>query len=153
MSAAENKRTDEPFGPLDRLVAKLPAPAGMGPWRFLFVCYLRLNALIWLFAGVLQWARLVGFLEWGNLHFWEMPMEMRTPIVLFAVLDLVAAVGLWLGVSWGPVMWLFAILCQVVTHTVFSDLYGMPVIKLVLIFCSVVGFGVLFWRSDRESRG
>ena len=45
-------------------------------------------------------------LKRDGVWFWDMPVEWQAATVFFAVLDLVAAIGLWLAVSWGAVMWL-----------------------------------------------
>ena len=41
-----------------------------------------------------------------------------------AVVDLVAAVGLWMRVAWGKVLWVYAALSEIALHTVFIGTFG-----------------------------
>jgi hypothetical protein len=44
--------------------------------------------------------------------------------VFFAVIDLVAAVGLWLAAAWGAVVWLTAVVSMAVVEVFFPQIYG-----------------------------
>ena len=44
--------------------------------------------------------------------------------MFFAVIDLVAAVGLWLAGAWGAVVWLTAIVSMAVVEVFFPQVYG-----------------------------
>jgi hypothetical protein len=61
--------------------------------------------------GLVQWTALLGRSE-SILD--QAPAQSDAAIVLFAVLDPVAAVGLWLAAPWGGVLWLLAVAAQVV---------------------------------------
>ena len=49
--------------------------------------------------------------------------------MFFAVIDLVAAVGLWLAAAWGAVIWLTAIASMLAVGMFFPQVYGngMPI--------------------------
>ncbi|MFC6655875.1 DUF6163 family protein [Roseibium salinum] len=70
----------------------------------------------------------------------------------FAVLDLVAATGLWLTVTWGTVMWLFRCFCQIVMHTAFSDLYGRRPYEITFYLLTIAIFALLAYLMGRENR-
>lgn len=122
------------------------------PWSTVLVLYLRLIAIILLIGGVIYWARIVGLTEWRGMWFWQMPVSVQAAVVFFAVLDLVAAIGLWLTVSWGTVMWLFRCACQILMHTAFSDLYGRRPYEISFYLLTIAIYGLLFYLMDRESR-
>ncbi|POF28955.1 DUF6163 family protein [Roseibium marinum] len=122
------------------------------PWSTVLVWYLRAIAILLIGGGVIYWARIIGILEWRGLWFWDMPIPLQGAIVFFAVLDLVAATGLWLTVSWGTVMWLFRCFCQIVMHTVFSGLYGRRPYEIAFYLLTIAIFGVLFYLMDKENR-
>ena len=105
-------------------------------------------------GGVIYWARIVGVVEWRGSGFWEMPIAMQGAIVFFAVLDLVAAIGLWLTVSWGTVMWLFRCFCQIVMHTVFGPLWPRPyeITFYLLTILIYVGLTYLMNRKTRDAK-
>ncbi len=122
------------------------------PWSVFLVWYLRGIAVLLFAGGVIYWARIIGIVEWRGFWFWEMPVSMQGAIVFFAVLDLVAATGLWLTVSWGTVMWLFRCVCQIVMHTAFSDLYGRRPYEISFYLLTIAIFGMLAFLMDRENR-
>ncbi len=44
--------------------------------------------------------------------------------MFFAVLDLVAAVGLWLAAAWGAVVWLTSVVSMAAVEVFFPQVYG-----------------------------
>jgi uncharacterized membrane protein (DUF2068 family) len=44
--------------------------------------------------------------------------------VFFAVIDLVAAVGLWLAAAWGAVIWLMSIASMLAVEIFFPQVFG-----------------------------
>ncbi|QFT32896.1 DUF6163 family protein [Roseibium porphyridii] len=122
------------------------------PWSTLLILYLRGIAIILIGGGVIYWARIIGIVEWRGLWFWEMPIALQGAIVFFAVLDLVAATGLWLTVSWGTVMWLFRCFCQIVMHTAFSDLYGRRPYEIAFYLLTIAVYVALHYLTIKENR-
>ncbi|MES0808192.1 DUF6163 family protein [Roseibium sp. SCPC15] len=122
------------------------------PWSTVLTWYLRGIAIILIGGGVIYWARIVGIVEWRGLWFWDMPISLQGAIVFFAVLDLVAATGLWLTVSWGTVMWLFRCFCQIVMHTAFSDLYGRRPYEISFYLLTIAIYAVLAYLMEKENR-
>ena len=51
-------------------------------------------------------------------------MPWQTATVFFAVIDLVAAVGLWLAAAWGAVVWLTACVSMAAVEVFFPQVYG-----------------------------
>jgi hypothetical protein len=121
-------------------------------WSTVLVWYLRAMAILLIGGGLIHWARIVGLVPWRGAWFWEMPVEWQAATVFFAVLDLVAAIGLWLAVSWGTVMWLLRALTQVVMHSVFSDIYGRRPYEIAFYLCTIAIYLIVLWLADREQR-
>lgn len=113
--------------------------------------YLRLMALVMLGAGLIHWARILGADTWRGLMFQDMPTEWQSAVVFFAVLDLIAAIGLWLLASWGTVIWLFRSLCQVVMHTIFSDIFGRRPYEIAFYMGAIAVYLILLYLSERFS--
>ncbi|WP_305985254.1 DUF6163 family protein [Roseibium sp. MMSF_3544] len=122
------------------------------PWSTILIWYLRGIAVILIGGGVIYWARIIGIVEWHGNFFWDMPIELQVATVFFAVLDLVAATGLWLTVSWGTVMWIFRCLCQIVMHTAFSDLYGRRPYEITFYLITVAIYAGLVYLMHKENR-
>jgi hypothetical protein len=88
-----------------------------------------------------------GLLHWGVLfsgaNFAVLTIEAQSATVFFAVIDLIAAVALWLGSPWGAAVWLMAVLSQVVAAFVFLGWSGMTAaltvceLLLVALFVAV----------------
>lgn len=122
------------------------------PWSAILIVYLRCVAVLLIGAGVIHWARIIGITPWRGVMFWDMPTEWQAATVFFAVLDLVAAIGLWLAVSWGTVMWLFRAISQIVMHTLFSDIYGRRPYEIAFYILTIAIFLLLTYLMERENR-
>ncbi|MTH97755.1 DUF6163 family protein [Roseibium sp. RKSG952] len=122
------------------------------PWQAVLVWYLRLMAVLLLVAGIIHWARIIGIVPWRGVWFWDMPISWQAVTVFFAVLDLVAAIGLWLTVSWGTVMWLFRVAAQIVIHTAFAGLFGQRPYEIAFYLATVAVYLLLLYLSGRSER-
>jgi uncharacterized membrane protein (DUF2068 family) len=109
---------------------------------FYLVVFMRLLAGIWVIQGLLQWSAILLppqplFDNVTALH--------GAAIVSFAVLDLVAAVGLWLATAWGGAIWLLSAIAQIIVALAlpgfFSILWIGADIALIVIYF------VLSWRA------
>jgi hypothetical protein len=109
-----------------------------GRWTSRLVVFLRVMACLSMLKGLYHWAVVCGLLgpEGG---FEAQPLPWQTATVFFAVLDLVAAVGLWLAAAWGAVVWLTAAVSMAAVEVIFPQVYGgrlwVVVFETVLLFC------------------
>ena len=122
------------------------------PWSTVLVWYLRAIALLLIGGGIIHWARIVGYVPWRGVWFWDMPVEWQAATVFFAVLDLVAATGICLAVSWGTVMWLFRAMSQIVMHSVFADIYGRRPYEIAFYMLTIAIYLLLMYLMEREMR-
>lgn len=109
----------------------------------LFVLFLRLVAVGSLWFALQYWAMLTGFSFNGQGRFDLLPAAWKAAYTALAVLFPVAAVGLWLLVSWGPVIWLVAAATEVAMHEVYPSIFGIDRM-LVLLHVAIVVLFVLF---------
>ncbi len=115
-------------------------------WGLVLVIFMRLLAGLWIAQGLAQWA---GFLLPTESLFDQMTAGRTAAVIFFSVLDLLAAVGLWLATPWGGVLWLFAALSQILVAVAmprfFTPLWvGADVILIALYFA-------LTWRAGRAA--
>jgi len=107
-------------------------------WTSRLVLFLRTMAAIALVKGLYHWAIVCGFLSTADATFEEAATPVQAATVFFGVIDLVAAVGLWLAAPWGAVVWLTSVISMVAVEVLFPQIYGGRVwivaIDLVLIF-------------------
>src|SRR3954453_21915018 len=73
-------------------------------WTRRLVLFLRIMAVISVTKGLYHWAEVTGFIGGEEDAFENQPMAWQTATVYFAVIELVAAVGLWLATPWGAVV-------------------------------------------------
>src|ERR1700724_4560079 len=70
-------------------------------WARRLVFFLRIMAVVSVIQGLYHWAQVTGFIGGEEEAFENQPMAWQTATVYFAVIELVAAVGLWLSPPWG----------------------------------------------------
>jgi len=92
-------------------------------WTGRLVLYLRAMACVSMIQGLYHWAAVCGLIgEEGGFE--AHPQAWQATTAFFAVIDLVAAVGLWLVAPWGAVVWLTATVSMIVVHLFFDQVYG-----------------------------
>jgi hypothetical protein len=92
-------------------------------WTGRLVLFLRIMAVLSMAKGLYHWAVVSGVA--GPLEGFEyQPTPWQTATVFFAVIDLVAAVGLWLAAAWGAVVWLTASVSMAAVEVFFPQVYG-----------------------------
>ena len=70
-------------------------------WTRRLVLFLRVMAVLSILKGLYHWAQVTGFIGGEEDVFENQPMAWQAATVYFAVIELVAAVGLWLATPWG----------------------------------------------------
>jgi hypothetical protein len=95
-----------------------------GSWAEYLVLFLRIMAAASLVKGLYHWAAVCGIGAAADGGFEAHTVAWQTATVFFAVIDLVAAVGLWLAAAWGAVVWLTAVVSMAVVEVFFPQVYG-----------------------------
>ena len=93
-------------------------------WTRRLVFFLRIMAVVSVAKGLYHWAQVTGFIGGEEEAFENQPMAWQTATVYFAVIELVAAVGLWLATPWGAVVWLTTVVSMAVIELMFPGIYG-----------------------------
>src|ERR1700738_5135532 len=70
-------------------------------WTRRLVFFLRIMAVISIAKGLYHWAQVTGFIGGEEEAFENQPMAWQTATIYFGVIELVAAVGLWLAAPGG----------------------------------------------------
>jgi hypothetical protein len=100
------------------------AAASGEAWAARLVLFLRLMAAVALLKGLYYWAIVCGVGAPTPQGFDSYAMPYQSATVFFAVIDLVAAVGLWLAAPWGAVVWLTSIISMAAVEALFPQIYG-----------------------------
>src|ERR1700686_4625125 len=93
-------------------------------WPTRLVLFLRLMAAVALVKGLYYWAIVCGVGAPSPQGFDSYAMPYQSATVFFAVIDLVAAVGLWLAAPWGAVVWLTSVISMAAVEALFPQIYG-----------------------------
>jgi hypothetical protein len=118
-------------------------------WTGRLVLFLRVMACVSMLKGLYHWAEVCGIVgEEGGFEAHITSWQATT--VFFAVIDLVAAVGLWLVAPWGAVVWLTATVTMIVVHVFFDQVYGTDILVILLGVLAISAYLALAVLAARE---
>jgi hypothetical protein len=132
-----------------------PVHAGEGVpsgdiWATRLVVFLRVMAALALVKGLYYWAIVCGVGAPTPQGFDSYAMPYQSATVFFAVIDLVAAVGLWLAAPWGAVVWLTSVISMAAVEALFPQIYGGRLWVIVVELALLGGYLLLALLSARE---
>ena len=119
-------------------------------WTRRLVLFLRVMAVLSIAKGLYHWAQVTGFVGGEEDAFENQTMAWQTATIYFAVIELVAAVGLWLATPWGAVVWLTTVVSMAVIELMFPGIYGGSLLVVVVEALMLAGYLVLAWLAARE---
>jgi hypothetical protein len=123
MSDQSQRRSARPSDMLEPVHLSKPKDTS-GTWTEYLVLFLRVMAVVSLIKGLYHWAALCGVGASADGGFEAHSVAWRAATVFFAVIDLVAAVGLWLAAAWGAVVWLTSVVSMAAVEMFFPKVYG-----------------------------
>jgi hypothetical protein len=118
-------------------------------WPGRLVIFLRVMAGLSLVKGLYHWAVICGLDPSATIGFEAFQTPYQVATVFFAVIDLVAAVGLWLAAPWGAVVWLTSVISMAAVEALFPQIYGG---RLWVIAIEIVLLGVYLWLALMAAR-
>ena len=96
----------------------------VGRWTRWLVLFLRVMAGVSMLKGLYHWAWVCGIGVDASDAFQYHSIAWQAVTVFFAVIDLIAAVGLWLAAAWGAVIWLTAVASMLAVEIFFPQVFG-----------------------------
>jgi hypothetical protein len=128
-------------------------------WTRRLVLFLRIMAVVSVTKGLYHWAQVTGFVGAEEEAFENQALAWQTATVYFAVIELVAAVGLWLATPWGAVVlatpwgavvWLTTVVSMAVIELMFPAIYGGSLMVVTLEAVMLAAYLALAWMAARE---
>ena len=119
-------------------------------WTRRLVLFLRVMAIVSIAKGLYHWAQVTGFVGGEEEAFENQTMAWQTATIYFAVIELVAAVGLWLATPWGAVVWLTTVVSMAVIELMFPGIYGGSLTVVAFEAIMLATYLVLAWMAARE---
>lgn len=135
-------------GPNDRLEERPTAPARFR-WSFVLTWFMRILALLWILKGLSAWAVIMGVWSPSGL-FETRATGYQATIIYFAVIDLIAAVGLWMASTWGGVLWLLAVMSHLILASFFPRIVTASLTTMVFFLTLIVAYLAVSWMSAQE---
>jgi uncharacterized membrane protein (DUF2068 family) len=114
------------------------------------ILFLRVMAGVSLIKGLYHWAQVCGIGAGDDGGFEAHTIAWQTSTVFFAVLDLVAAVGLWLAAAWGAVVWLTSVVSMAAVEVFFPQVYGGSIFVVLIEMMLLGAYLYLAIVSARE---
>ena len=119
----------------------------------LTVIYMRVVAMLLLIVGLARACQILGIAPEGAETFADLTPAMRAGATTLLLVDLLAAVGLWIGAAWGPVMWALALAVEVSMYTLFSDVFGSYPLRVLVhatLFLAFLALTFVEWRRTLD---
>jgi uncharacterized membrane protein (DUF2068 family) len=107
-------------------------------------------AAVSLIKGLYHWGQVCGIGVPADEGFETHTIAWQTATVFFAVLDLVAAVGLWLAAAWGAVVWLPSVVSMAAVEVFFPKVYGGSLAIVLIEMTLLCAYLYLAIASARE---
>ena len=123
--------------------------ATSGTWTEYLVLFLRVMAAVSLVKGLYHWSQICSIGAAPDQAFEMQSMAWRSVTVFFAVIDLVAAVGLWLAAPWGAVVWLTSTVSMAMVELFFPNVYGG---SAFVVLTEIGLLGVYLWLAIIAAR-
>jgi hypothetical protein len=140
--------TDEAQG-LEPVHEQTGEPA-IGRWTWRLVVFLRIMAAVSMLKGLYHWSRVCGIGVGERELFAYQSIAWQVATVFFAVIDLVAAVGLWLATAWGAVIWLMSVASILALEIFFPQVFGVGLLTGLLEGALLAIYLLLALMSARE---
>ncbi len=111
---------------------------------------MRVTAAVWVAQGLLQWGAVLTTGVGGASPFSALTPAAMVAAVFFAVVDFIAAVGLWLAAPWGGVIWLVAVGAQLLVLVVMPNFFDHPLVTGLVDVALMAGYLILVWFVAQE---
>ena len=118
-------------------------------WGSALIWFMRTMAWVWLAKGLLNWSVVIGFNRaFGD--FAMLPHALQSSLTVFAVLDLMAAVGLWLAAPWGGLLWAVSAVTETLTPLMGSRGSFVNSASVAISLALIGAYFLLRWRAGQE---
>jgi len=132
----------------DRIEDRPPSTSAMR-WGFILTWFMRVLAIIWIMKGLSSWAVILGI--WTPTGQFEgRSTGYQATIIYFALIDLIAAVGLWMATTWGGIMWLLAVMSHLILAAFFPTIVASSVLTIVFFLTLIAVYIAVSWLAAQE---
>src|SRR5262249_2488962 len=119
-------------------------------WAQRLVTFLRAMAGVSMIKGLYHWAVVCGISAPTAGGFADYATPYQSATAFFAVIGLVAAVGVWVAAAWGPVVWLTPVISLIAVEVLFPQIYGGRILLIIIELALLGTYLVLALKAARE---
>ncbi|MBF9233994.1 DUF6163 family protein [Microvirga alba] len=130
-------------------IEERPTSQSVMRWSFILVWFMRVLAILWIMKGLSAWSVILGIWTPAG-HFESRTTGYQATIIYFALIDLIAAVGLWMASSWGGIMWLLAVMSHLILAAFFPSVVSSGVLTMVFFLTLVAVYLAVSWLAAQE---
>jgi uncharacterized membrane protein HdeD (DUF308 family) len=132
-------------------IEERPRSQGVIRWALALRIYMRILSVLWIAKGLAAWTVILGVSRPSGA-FEALALSDQVAVVYFGIIDLVAAVGLWMASTWGGVIWLLAVMSHLILSAFLPhQLSEFPALS-VIMGGTLAPYLVLSWISAREEQ-
>jgi hypothetical protein len=132
-------------------IEEQPRNQGGIRWALALRIYMRVLSLLWIAKGLGAWGVILG-VSGATGAFESLAPSHQATVVYFGVIDLIAAVGLWMASTWGGVIWLLAVMSHLILSAFSPDLLlQFPMLSVVMAAALAI-YLVISWITAREEQ-
>lgn len=121
-------------------------------WTAWLVIFSRVVAGLTVLKGLYHWAAICGFGAGPDGGFLAQQLAWQIATVFFAIIDLVAAVGLWLAAPWGILIWLASAVTMIAVHAFLPQIYGSQPLVIMAEVAVICAYGYIAYQASHERR-
>jgi hypothetical protein len=116
----------------------------------ILVWAMRLMAVLWFAKGLMHWSVVLGIGATTPDGFEKLAVVTQSATGFFAIIDLVAAVGLWMAAPWGGVIWLVAAIAYALIDLTMPAVLGSQPLLVLAIAGLIAGYLFVTYKAARE---
>ena len=132
----------------DRIEERPAAPAAMR-WHSVLTWFMRVLAILWIIKGLSAWAVILGV--WTPIgQFETRSTGYQATVIYFALIDLIAAVGLWMASTWGGIMWLLAVMSHLILAAFFPGIVSGGLMTMLFFLTLIAVYLGVSWLAAQE---
>jgi len=118
-------------------------------WSLVLTLFMRVVAILWIMKGLSAWAIILGI--WTPIgHFEARSTGYQATVIYFALIDLIAAVGLWMASTWGGIMWLLAVMSHLILAAFFPGIVSSSILTMVFFVTLIALYLAVSWLAAQE---
>jgi len=130
-------------------IEERPAASTSMRWGFVLIWFMRVLAIVWIMKGLSSWSVILGI--WTPVgQFEARSTGYQATIIYFALIDLIAAVGLWMASTWGGIMWLLAVMSHLILAAFFPGIVSSGLMTIVFFLTLVAVYVAVSWLAAQE---